>query len=291
MVIFELRGGIGNQLFVYFAGQYFRQVTGREVTYDSSYLDLRFVQHGSRLDRLIPNLDLVDLSSSCSHGFWRAKEIATTSLARLVPNNRVLREYHETGFIETLVTKQPAQRYRGYFQTYKYYSELLRQSKATKLRPISPSLDFLSLEKTALSSAFIAVHIRRGDYASVSRSHGILDVGYYESAVSEARAQLPKSPIWVFTDDQKYAEKVTKELRGIWFPGKELGISPEEELVIMSLARINIISNSSFSYWAALSNQTTQSVFYPDPWFRRLRTPAHLTPPNWTAIKSSFVET
>ena len=57
----------------------------------------------------------------------------------------------------------------------------------------------------------------------------------------------------------------------------------------MSLSKVIIIANSSFSWWAAKAGVEKELVIAPSPWFRKLETPTYLIPDSWNQIKSSWM--
>ena len=62
-----------------------------------------------------------------------------------------------------------------------------------------------------------------------------------------------------------------------------------ENMIVMSCAENFIISNSTYSWWAAfLSLGSNPKVYAPVPWFHDLEVPVGLIPTNWIAVKSGL---
>ena len=57
----------------------------------------------------------------------------------------------------------------------------------------------------------------------------------------------------------------------------------------MSLSKVIIIANSSFSWWAAKTGIKKELVIAPSPWFKTLESPTYLIPNSWYQIKSSWM--
>jgi hypothetical protein len=113
----------------------------------------------------------------------------------------------------------------------------------------------------------VIVHIRRGDYmtASNTRIHGILTPLYYRAAMKHFRDTLgPSTQFLLFSDDYNYCEATYKDDLGVTCINE-----PNEAVALhfMSQFRHYIISNSSFSWWAAYLGEPATTVIAPDRWF------------------------
>ena len=109
-----------------------------------------------------------------------------------------------------------------------------------------------------------SVHIRRGDYLSLSETHPPLSADYYERAIR----LLPTSgDLLVFSDNIEEA-KILLENSEMLRSLKKTYISEDYkvELCLMSKCDYHVIANSSFSWWGAwLSN--SKRVVAPKQWF------------------------
>lgn len=120
----------------------------------------------------------------------------------------------------------------------------------------------------------VCVHIRRGDYLSkpfVNKLH-ICDEQYYVEAVRQASEQIEKPVFFCFSNDHESIEWIKQNYS---FPEVDIRYvdlnNPDyEELRLMMACRHFIISNSTFSWWAAvLSDASPQKkVWAPKVWNR-----------------------
>ena len=160
-----------------------------------------------------------------------------------------------------------------------------------KLELKSPSSWYLSESAAIQSEPVIAIHIRRGDYALPRNRNtiGVLDKSYYAHCLELARDEFGKMPIWVFSDSHRIAEEFQNvfppETRFIQPP---LNADPAESIALMSLARILIISNSTFSWWAACLSRKSTTVYSPVPWFKNLEQPKDLLFKSWNLVGSRW---
>jgi hypothetical protein len=177
---------------------------------------------------------------------------------------------------------------RGYFQTYEYFSWLKAQGWLEDVQVTDPSNWFSEMREEIDQKKPRVVHIRRGDYLSpINAAIGALGAQYFLNAL-EYCAQLDKSidgltnEIWVFSDDPEQAKL---ELQSI-FPENTRWINPPadadpaETLLLMGRGSWLILSNSSFSWWAAALSPVAQ-VIAPRKWFRSMDDPEQLKPDFW----------
>jgi hypothetical protein len=115
-----------------------------------------------------------------------------------------------------------------------------------------PKLDF---------SNSVSLHIRRGDYLKIPKILPPLDVSYYENCINKIDYY---ENIFVFSDEISWAKQNLKFKNLIFVEGLE----DYEELWMMSLCKINIMSNSTFSWWGSfLNSNKDKKVFVPNIWF------------------------
>ena len=112
------------------------------------------------------------------------------------------------GYDRNLEIKGAIKRLQGYFQTYKYFLNILHLDNIPKLELKKESEWFLNQKKIMLSKPIIVIHIRRGDYSEVSSSIGMLSQEYYLEAIHQIRSTLPEGEFWVFSDDVNAANLI-----------------------------------------------------------------------------------
>lgn len=134
----------------------------------------------------------------------------------------------------------------------------------------------------------VAVHVRRGDYASDPRAaavHGTLPEAYYAEA-GERLVSMGVAPrFFIFSDDPDWAAahlRLPGETAVVRCPAE---VPDSESLRLMTLCRHAIIANSTFSWWAAwLAERPGQVVVAPARWFRDRPAPAALFPSTWLLV-------
>jgi hypothetical protein len=173
----------------------------------------------------------------------------------------------------------------GYFQTFRYASEprvfkVLKSSSPTR---IGDELE--NYLKLAIKLRPIMVHIRLGDYL-LEPNFGVLPPGYFLEGISFLRERLPNNPIWFFSDDVSQAKKYfDNQALGevIWI--SDVDGDPVSTLELMKYGSGYVISNSTYSWWAAfLRADSAAQVIAPSPWFKVGGTPDSLLPDSWVLL-------
>lgn len=171
----------------------------------------------------------------------------------------------------------------GYFQSYRYLSEKTK-SEFSALSPIAPTADYLKLKESLTGLDILVIHVRLGDYFN-EPGIGVLTRKYYEEALAEI--DLSKvDKVLVFSDSP---ERVLDYLPTIPNTDVEIvtnDLSSVETISLMSIGNQFIISNSTFSWWAAaLSTNEGNLVIAPNPWFEKMSSPRDLISPAWHTVE------
>ena len=116
----------------------------------------------------------------------------------------------------------------------------------------------------------VALHVRRGDYLKDQKTiarHGVCSQSYYQSAIDLVLAEKPMAEFFVFSDDPKWVKAHLKLPPQCTYVSA-VNIAAEEDLVLISGCKHQIIANSTFSWWGAwLNNSCDKIVVCPTPWF------------------------
>lgn len=281
-------GGIGNQLFCYFAGYYLAKKLGCELRVDVSDIRNKRSLHDVSIETLeLQGEFFANSSSSVQHFSTRVRN----KINRTVPILRISKNYfisNEIGFDPLLDDVKFPAYIQGYFQSYRYFKDSSQSEMEISLK--NPSSWYLQMEKTLSRNQFTSLHIRRGDYLNYSDTYGLLSAKYYEEAIRSLGRQDELHQLHIFSDDIDAAREILKQI----VPTDTVWISPPSEsnsvesLMLMTLARSNIIANSTYSWWGATLNKKKSAVIAPKKWFRSMPDPEFLYPPEWELIDSHW---
>lgn len=290
---FELKGGLGNQLFQYFAGQIIGRETSDNIVFSLPDNGLHKVHYASSiLDLELPKLVETDfVETDRSGSTWRRGRRWLSRNSEFSRN--LFNRYSDTyisgtiGFDSNLLKFSKSEFFEGYFQTYRYVAAFQEKSEIL-LRPKRPSSPYgLQLERIRKEQP-IVFHVRRGDYKPLKNSIGILGSGYYKNAMKTLSEKNSGVPVWLFTDDLPGAKDVIQNL-DIEFDqivSTDSELSAAETMLLMSEGSSIVIANSTFSWWAAYLGSSSREVIAPLPWYRTNTIKEELIPLNWMSIDS-----
>lgn len=296
-VTVQIVGGLGNQLFGYFAGRYLAERTGATLILDTSRIRSRNNSHGVRLDSLaLPGIFEDSERASVRIRAALRQLFAAISYRSPFLGLVVNRYYHnftskKLGYDEKLDELSAPVFLRGYFQSWRFFAAI-QGSAHLEIEPKVPSGWYLAMLHEIREVAPFALHVRRGDYTNAGNEWGLLGFEYYREAISKLQKLNPKKQVWVFSDDVSAARELLRNLDScdLRFITPPANSDPAESLLLMSKSAGLVIANSTFSWWAARLAGSSIPIVAPTRWFNRLAEPEDLIPPNWLRANSTWVE-
>ena len=298
MYFVDLPGGLGNQLFAYFAGLYLRQKYGLRIRLQYSTTSKAHV--GDLYNVSSFNLQLPDLRTRLPHTFlspiyYPETNGVTRRLHKVLSIERVFRfatgadtRLHVDDFFRSCQPSYFPFRISSYFGDFDFFDNV--DSESQKLTLVRKSNNFQKLLAKYNCIPVIGIHIRAGDYLNLKNTVGVLDDSYYLRSLSEARRLYPRALPLIFSNDFEYANSRAQR----WKLSQFEVISPEslpdpaESLVLLSQCNFIVTSNSTFSLWAAkLSKEHTQ-VWLPNEWRKDGRPEINNIPTTWRRVHTSW---
>jgi len=285
MIISNIIGGLGNQMFQYAAGRTLAHLNKTFIKLDVS----------SFSESKLRSFDL--LSFNANIGFATKQEISNLlpvhnfekAFQYLSPLKK--RSYYrekEFGFDKKVLGLGKNVYLKGYFQSEKYFlpAKNIIISDFTFKKEFVKDVEDLSVSLRKENS--VSVHIRRGDFDKdpvTTNYHGTLDIGYYNSAIELVRSRIPNATFYFFSDNIDWVKENLPIPGGVFVSGN-ITKNHIEDLYLMSQCRHNIIANSSFSWWGAwLNNNPEKIVIAPQKWFNKgPKDTQDLIPEGWFKI-------
>ncbi|MBU2366796.1 MAG: alpha-1,2-fucosyltransferase [Alphaproteobacteria bacterium] len=291
--IVSIMGGLGNQMFQYSLGTYVAQVLGQQVVFNGDAL-------AHYQDRPLA-LNLIGLETAWSDAaevrtrlgplllpMW-SRRLAASRYGRFIKHDRFITDEH--GLTEGVVARLQAGEglyFHGYWQSAKIVAAVTPVLWDRFSFPAMTAKEAAWRARIDSTNA-IAIHLRRGDYASnpkAARHHGVLSADYYRRAAELLANRVADPVFYIFSDDPAYARSQLADR----LPGStqvvETG-SPHawSDLDLMSHCQHNIIANSTYSWWSAWLNRNPDKlVVSPAPWFADQSSSGDLIPPSWQQV-------
>ena len=284
-------GGLGNQLFIWAATNYYANKLKKEPTFhvyekEKFQLDKILIVNLKHTQLSIFKLRIVELTS---------RLIRIKLLSRKVANSVFgIYSQHEIGLASENEPDKNSTYLIGYFQSWKYSQNL---GKSTIRRDFD--LDLNSIGAIEAREKFhadggVAVHIRLGDYLN-SENHyfGILAPTYYVNSLM-ALGVCPGTTVWVFTDSLELAKseysKALESQFNLFWASETFELTTIEEFKLLASSRKIVIANSTFSWWAAFLAREDCKTVCPSKWFRFADDPKQLVPEQWEIVESIWRE-
>lgn len=280
---FELMGGLGNQLFQVAAAS---RLTPQPIL-DLSMIRPPFLKHKTGPMSFAEGFKTKDLYNQFGKTGWRLFNSARIAAHRLsgqdyLRNSVVLSQStYDTSFFDNLSQSESKMLVRGYFQDLRYlpFKPNTLESQSWQISLNHRSMRYLE----SLEEQWCALHVRLGDFVELGHSP---KRSYFKDALSRVVDESPVvSKVVMFSDDPDVAENLIKPLVdrvGLEFSRAPQMEDPEQAMALMSRANCQIISNSTFSWWAAATNTPASKIYCPRVWSDLLVT--NIIPENWNRV-------
>jgi len=265
-VVAIVKGGLGNQLFIYASARSFSLDKGR-----SLYLDQR---RGYTHDKYERNyrLNRFPINAETMPEAWRVAATLKDPRHKLIRAGNKLLPRDWRGYIAERRDSSPDQllslnprrdrvTLNGYWSDERYFAkhaDLIRNELV-----VPAPLDDLNLKlgEEFAGANTVFVHARRKNYPT------LLSPGYYRTAMTALRRRLENPEFVVFSDDHGWA-KENIDFGGAAVRWVEHNADDEmADLWLMTRCRHAIIANSSFSWWGAWlggDTSTGRIIFAPE---------------------------
>lgn len=269
MVIVDINGQLGNQMFQYALGRHL-QLRGRKVYYHMGYFRER-PEH----DFALPRIFGISLPKASTNQALACREDRHRLVDRF---RRKLFGRHECVFSETesvsLAYKPEVFNFRrglidGYWQSERYFLDIADVIRKDFTFP-EPSARNKALAGELSSCLSVSIHVRRGDYLG---GFPVMDESYFEPAMAYFLEKYKDVCFYVFSNDLNWCREHLKAKR-ISFVDGNTGKDSPWDMWLMTQCKHNIIANSTFSWWGAwLNTNEGKEVIAPRIWLYNKETP------------------
>ncbi|MBE2286410.1 MAG: alpha-1,2-fucosyltransferase [Prosthecobacter sp.] len=303
MILFEVAGGLGNQMFeyatarrlaaqgdgvlladVYFLGLYLQpqrryrldkfQVQCRVVPWHHvwRYSPLEFMTRVMRrqlpaaiFKRLLAGAARRGVKSACCFRF----DSYQPDLPKPALKKRKVAAERHFHFDPEVLSLSGDCLLVGYWQSEKYFADIASQLR-TELQVKTPQQgQDEQMAARIRRSQSVSLHVRRGDKATTKDFNGSSSE-YCARAVAWFRERLSSPVFFVFTDDWDWVRRNLPEAPDMVHVSHNGDDQEYEDLRLMSQCQNHIIAPSSFSWWAAWLNPNPDKLVLAPPHHRWL---------------------
>ena len=269
MLVANIQGALGNQLFAYAATKSIALDLGLEYRY-------RVIRLGPPPASPVVDCEGAYFLKSAGHDynyhFERAFHIDTEERATEIPEHLkeqwVWKRFPETNFNRGVYDITDDSNLCGFFLCPKYFehrrADVLEWFRFRGSYRVRAEKRIQEIREKNHTTHTVALHIR---YAKDIRINGLaIDPGYYIRAVEEMKTMMGREKLCfiVFSDVPRLAAKILRTSRNefVFQQG-----STFDDLCLMTMCDSHIISNSTFSWWGAwLAQDAKGIVIRPSIW-------------------------
>jgi len=270
MKIVKLKGGLGNQMFIYAFAKALAYNTGEKIYFDKE-----------NYDNSLSNIFNVELAFADRKKIEKFTEKLFLKLPRILRKNlettkinpkRI--EPRENCYCPELFNIKGNAYYEGYYQTEKYFANIEDELRADfTFKPIHDKKlnEMRNKIKSAKNPVFI--NVRRGDYVTLQEQNVVnwlCSMSYYQNSTKYMAEKVPDATFFAISDDPEWTRKNLK----IDYPFEVISANlPMYDIYLLSACKHGIVANSSYSWWGAwLIENSDKIICAPNPWFEPEKT-------------------
>lgn len=291
MIIVQLIGGLGNQMFQYALARNLAFLHDVEFKIDiSTFKNYKLRRYSLNHFNIIENF----ASKEDIDRFNRNKGVGKV-IRKFIEKSKpyykhfVVKEKFFFQFDPNILKLSNNVYLQGYWQNEKYFKniqDIIREEFTVKYALEGKNKKIADQIQDTNS---IALHIRRKDYISDSRTnqmHGFCGLDYYHKCVSLIAEKISNPHFFIFSDDIEWVKSNLRLRYPTTYVENNQPDKNYEDLRLMNLSQHSIIANSSFSWWAAwLNSNPNKIVIAPEKWLKNITINTQdLIPQSWIKI-------
>ena len=295
MVIVNLKGGLGNQMFQYAAA---RSLTNKN---GPVYANHKFLEKSnassdnftarsyelnifSELKIKKANSNLLNIFLSETRGYKIIRGLRFGRVQKIIQQ--------ENEFIDGWDNIKGSVYLDGYFVSEEYFKNIRNILFEEFAFPEANEKNKAIAQRINSFRNPISIHVRRGDYLKplTQNYHGLLPTKYYKEAMEEVEKKIIDPFYFIFSDDPGWCQEFFfSDLKNYEVVNINDPATAWQDMYLMTLCKHHIIANSTFSWWGAwLCQKEEQLNIAPSHWFN----PAiakfdirHIIPSSWHIIE------
>jgi len=292
MVIVQVTGGLGNQMFQYAAGRSLSARLGCDLFVDRSAYGITRMHNGFELERIFDcpiqyaAPDLVRRLLGWQRQAFAQKVLRRAFAAILRKRSLVIEpQFHYWEGFERI---DPPAYLVGVWQTEKYFETISNDIREVFSFPLPLGEENEKIAGLMAETESVALHVRRGDYVTngkASAYHGSCSLAYYERAIRYFCNRYDHPYFFVFSDDMAWVRQYLDIGERVVYVERNMGDESYKDMQLISLCKHQIVANSSFSWWGAWLNMNPRKeVVAPMRWFAANIDDSDMIPSSWIRL-------
>lgn len=303
-IIVKIRNGLGNQMFQYAIGRKLSVLNKCELKFDFFEFDFEKKNHeGIELNLYRFNIkgEFASINEIEQLKIKESKRIKNRLVRSL--NNRLKKQisfytFYKKSHIKdnwnnslNVLKAHPPCYLEGDWSNIAYFDDIKNiLQKELSLKDELKNNHFSDvLNEISHSKNSVAIHFRRkyALFPDANRIFGVLDLDYYYRALEYMKQMNGELELYVFADDVSWAKENFKPNAPMKIIERSKYLTDAHDWELMKCCKNQIISNSTYSWWAAYLNPNKKKrvimpeVWYADPKFQKKYEKGHLIPQNW----------
>lgn len=279
MIIADIFGGLGNQMFQYATAYRLALNMNTELVLNTSALKYD-TKRSFGLKPFWINNQVIDFDIQEASRLKKYVYGIPTKTIRY-------KEQEEFVYDPNLILLKGHYHISGYWQNPAYFEDI-REVISSVFSLRSMSLDFVKTRLAIREMPSLSLHVRRGDFIenpSINSIHDVCDIHYYINAIETFRQLFgtDQHSLFVFSDDPYWCRQHFAHYKNVHFVKS---LTDAEELILMSECHHNITANSTFSWWGAWLNKNPDKiVITPETWLKNCDLKyQNLLPEGWVKL-------
>jgi hypothetical protein len=292
MIIVQLMGGLGNQMFQYAFGKSMASHYGCDLFFDvdvykgNKKRNLKQTQRSYELF-IYNNAQVRPMTHEMKRKLFGNRLINYIKY-KLNFNRKSLYQEKTFSYNNEVFKLQTPVYLIGFWQSQQYFYDIrksIRQDFQFNYENIGAKNEEI-LFKIKENIFSVSLHVRRGDYL-IENIYIASTLEYYLEAIQIIKKTIPMPIFFLFSDDPQWVKTQLQPLiENSILVSNNVNENSWKDLMLMSNCNHHIIANSSFSWWGAwLGANPNKIVIAPKKWFfdDKINT-ADLYPRDWILI-------